>query len=353
MLNTCELFNDNWLFVKQKTAPDIKMANNIMHSGNALDWKPIYVPHDWLIYDTNNLYESSVGFYKKEFDIEKNGRLFQVRFDGVYMDSSVYINSAHVGDWKYGYSTFEFDITDFLRDGRNEIIVMVVNESPNSRWYSGAGIYRNVWLSTFNKTHIAPDGVYITPAKISNGTWEVTVDSEINAGEENTHVEVRHTIHDPKGNVVAGCEQGHLNTERIFCDGQTLKVNTPNLWHIDSDGANIYKLKTEVYRDSILTHVEENDFGFRTIEFDPENGFLLNGKRIKLQGVCQHHDLGALGAAMNVTALKRQLRLLKEMGANAIRTAHNMPDPLLMDLADRMGFLIVSEAFDMWELPKT
>ena len=342
MQNTCELFNDNWLFAKTDADTD-----------NVHNWQPVYVPHDWLIYDTKNLYETSVALYKKDFEVVKGDQLFHIRFDGVYMDSSVYVNGTHAGDWKYGYSTFEFDITDFLRDGHNEIIVRVVNESPNSRWYSGAGIYRNVWLKTLNKTHLVSDGVYITPTKISDGTWEVMVDSEINVGEENVPIKIKHTIYDPKGNVVVGCEHDHLSTERILCDSQTLKVDTPNLWHIDGDGANIYMLKTEVYQGNTLTHAEENGFGFRTIEFDPENGFLLNGKRIKLQGVCQHHDLGALGAAMNVAALKRQLRLLKEMGANSIRTAHNMPDPLLMDLADRMGFLIVSEAFDMWELPKT
>jgi len=349
MLNTCDLFNDNWLFAKLEIGAieDGTIENAI----KTLDWKPVYVPHDWLIYDTRNLYKSSVGFYKKEFEAAKDWRLFHIRFDGVYMDSSVYINGAHVGDWKYGYSTFEFDITDFLQDGKNEIIVRVVYESPNSRWYSGAGIYRNVWLKTFNETHVASDGVYITPAKISNDIWEVAVDSEISAGVKNSSVEVRHTIHDPKGNVVANCAHSFICTKNLHDSSQTLKVNAPQLWHIDD--TNIYTLKTELYRDNMLVHTEENNFGFRAIGFDPNNGFSLNGKRIKLQGVCQHHDLGALGAAMNVTALKRQLVLLKEMGANAIRTAHNMPDPSLMDLADRMGFLVVSESFDMWELPKT
>jgi len=340
MINSCRLFNDNWLFAKADA-----------NTGNADDWQPVYIPHDWLIYDTKNLYESSVGLYKKDFEVAKGEQLFHIRFDGVYMDSSIYVNGAHVGDWKYGYSTFEFDITDFLRDGRNEIIVRVVYESPNSRWYSGAGIYRNVWLKTLNKTHIVSSGVYITPAKISDGIWEVTVDSEINIAGGNSPVKVRHTIHDPKGNAVAKREHGLTCAEGFFHDSQTLKVDAPSLWHMDD--TNIYTLKTEVYQENTLVHTEENNFGFRTIEFDPDIGFLLNGKRVKLQGVCQHHDLGALGAAMNLKALRRQLGLLKEMGANAIRTAHNMPDPLLMDLADRMGFLVVSEAFDMWELPKT
>jgi len=352
MLNTRELFNDNWFFAKQRIEPttDIEEITAKVFD-NGLDWKPVYVPHDWLIYDTNNLYESSVGFYKKRFEIAKGEQLFCIRFDGVYMDSSVYINGNHVGDWKYGYSTFEFNVTDFLRHGHNEIIVRVVYENPNSRWYSGAGIYRNVWLKTLNKTHIASDGIYITPTKKSDTEWEVTVDSEINNWEQKTPIEIRHAIHDPRGNVAADCKHCFASPEKFFHDSQTLTVNTPSLWHIND--TNIYTLKTEVYQGQALVHAEENTFGFRTIAFDPDNGFLLNGKRIKLQGVCQHHDLGALGAAVNFTALKRQLTLLKEMGANAIRTAHNMPDPSLMDLADRMGFLIVSESFDMWELPKT
>ena len=352
MPNTHELFNDNWLFAKPELKPGAEaLPNQPFPADGQVDWEPVYVPHDWLIYDANNLYEPSVGFYKKEFDVAKGEQVFRIRFDGVYMDSSVYVNGAHVGDWKYGYSTFEFDITGFLRDGRNEIIVRVVHEPPNSRWYSGAGIYRNVWLKTLNKTRIASDGVYITPTKISDSVWEVTVDSELNIGVANSSIEVRHTIHDPKGNVVNGCTHEFASAEMFFHDSQTLKVNAPSLWHVDD--TNVYMLKTEVYQDTVLTHREENSFGFRTIEFDPGNGFLLNGKRIKLQGVCQHHDLGALGAAVNVAALKRQLNILKEMGANAIRTAHNMPDPSLMDLADEMGFLIVSESFDMWELPKT
>jgi len=348
MLNTLELFNDNWLFAKQKIKPGAK-AEEI--TASTLDWKPVQIPHDWLIYDTRNLYESSVGFYKKEFELEKGKQFFHVRFDGVYMDSSVYINGEHVGDWKYGYSTFEFDITNFLRNGHNEIIVRVVYETPNSRWYSGAGIYRNVWLKTLNKIHVAPDGVYITPIKISDGVWEVAIDSEISARGGSSPTEVRHAVHDPSGNAVAECRCSVSNAEEFFHNSQTLRVNSPHLWHIND--TNIYTLKTEIYQGKTLVHAEKNNFGFRTIEFHPDNGFLLNGERIKLQGVCQHHDLGALGAAMNVTALKRQLSVLKEMGTNAIRTAHNMPDPSLMDLADSMGFLIVSESFDMWEMPKT
>ncbi|MCL2600088.1 MAG: DUF4982 domain-containing protein, partial [Treponema sp.] len=348
MPNTCELFNDKWLFAKQKLDLGAEMEQSLACN---LDWEPVYVPHDWLIYDANNLYKSSVGFYRKEFDVAKGEQVFTVRFDGVYMDSSVYVNGAHVGDWKYGYSTFEFDITGFLRDGHNEIIVRVLYESPNSRWYSGAGIYRNVWLKTLDKTHIVSDGVYITPTKISDSTWKVTVDAEINIGAVDSAIEIRHTIHDPRGNAVTGCKQSFSSADGVCHDSQTVEVETPCLWHIDD--TNIYTLQTEVYQDAVLVHREESSFGFRTIDFDPNNGFLLNGKRIKLQGVCQHHDLGALGAAVNVTALERQLNVLKEMGANAIRTAHNMPDPSLMDLADRMGFLIVSEAFDMWELPKT
>jgi len=348
MPNTCELFNDKWLFAKQKIKDDTKTG---VPTGDTLDWKPVYIPHDWLIYDTKNLYESSVGFYKKEFDAAKDGRFYHIRFDGVYMDSSVYVNGTHAGDWKYGYSTFEFDITDFLRDGCNEIIVRVVYESPNSRWYSGAGIYRNVWLKTFNQTYVVPDCVYITPTRVQDGSWEVTVDSIIKIGTENASIEIRHTIHDPEGNAVVDCVNVFLSTEELHDDSQTLKINAPRLWHIDD--TNVYTLRTEIRQDNILVHAEGNNFGFRTIEFNPNDGFLLNGKRIKLQGVCQHHDLGALGAAMNVTALKRQLTLLKEMGTNAIRTAHNMPDPSFMDLADEMGFLVASESFDMWELPKT
>ena len=353
MPNKCELFNDGWLFAKEKIDTVAEICGS---TAKTLDWKPVYIPHDWLICDTGNLYGSSVGFYKKEFNIKKGGKLFCIRFDGVYMESSVYVNAIHAGDWKYGYSAFEFDITSFLRDGSNEIIVKVVYESPNSRWYTGAGIYRNVWFLTRNKTHISSNGVYITPSKIpDSNTWEVAVESEINIDRENTVenpcIEVRHTIFDPAGNIAAGCGHALSVADTFVRECQVLKVSGPSLWRIND--TNIYRLVTEIYQEKIIVHTEENSFGFRTAEFDPDKGFLLNGERIKLQGVCQHHDLGALGAAMNVAALKRQLNLLKEMGANAVRTAHNMPDPALMDLADEMGLLIVSEAFDMWEMPKT
>ncbi|MCL2378602.1 MAG: DUF4982 domain-containing protein [Defluviitaleaceae bacterium] len=325
MRNSQVLFNDNWQFSK-----------------NDGEWCAVSVPHDWLIYDTRNLYENSVGRYKKIFDVVKDGRLYILRFDGVYMNCAVYVNGNHAGDWKYGYTSFEFDITDLLVNGENEVMVQVVFESPNARWYTGAGIYRNVWLKTVSPTHIVSDGVYITPAHISGHKWEVAFEVEVTG--DISGVEVSHEIFKPGGEFVASVTTADCNNE------QRIVIEEPELWDIDTP--NRYTVVTKLIRGDEVLHEESNIFGFRTIRFDTEKGFFLNDRHMKIYGVCQHHDLGCLGAAFNIVALRRQMMQLKEMGANGIRTAHNPPDPAVMHLADEMGFLVVSEILDMWERPK-
>ena len=375
-MNEKILFNNGWKFAKSSL--DVT-------DSNLLTFESVDIPHDWLIYNTLELYEDSIGWYCKEFTYNKKSDQTLICFDGVYMDSTLYINGEFAGEWKYGYSSFEHDVTQFLEEGTNEILLKVVHQSPNSRWYSGAGIYRNVWLKTRNNNHIVTNGIYIT-TKNNGSKWEVEVDTEINL---DTDVLISHKI--MQGQQVIASAKEIVSPDGIVSLDDSTKVNTqrlfvenPLLWSIEQ--ANLYKLVTQmelINKDSdvrggsdtsdksnssntsstsitsstsdkaLLIESLSQNLGFRTITLDPNNGFFLNGKNIKINGVCEHHDLGALGAAFNVAALERRFKLLKEMGVNAVRTAHNMSAPELMDLADEMGLLVLTEAFDMWERSKT
>jgi beta-galactosidase len=346
-MNKKNLFNNGWEFAKSN-----------LEEVNVFDLKfePIDIPHDWLIYNALDLYENSIGWYRKKFKYNKNEEQVLLYFDGVYMNSSIYVNGEFIGEWKNGYSSFEYEITEALVDGENEILVKVIHESPNSRWYSGAGIYRNVWLKVRDENHIVTNGIYVTTKENSNG-WDVEIDTEFNVVKEAklTHILMY------KDNIMAQAseELSEINKETKISK-QKLFIENLKLWDIENP--NLYKLVTELYiveenkeskKEYIKIEIIEQNIGFRKIILDSNEGFKLNGKKLKLNGVCEHHDLGALGAAFNKTALKRRLIILKDMGVNAIRTAHNMPAPELMDLADEMGFLILSEAFDMWERSKT
>ena len=338
-MNEKILFNDSWEFAK--TSLDA-------FNSQGLEFKSVALPHDWLIYNTENLYENSIGWYRKEYVYSGYNQSILLCFDGVYMDSYLYINGRLIGTWKYGYSSFEHDITDALHDGLNEILLKVVHQSPNSRWYSGAGIYRNVWLRTRGSNHIVTDGVYLS-TKQTEDAWQVEVDTNLIL---NTNVRLSHTICFGDDVITSTSQMIDPNYNKEVMNRQHLYVKAPKLWSPDSPS--IYQLTTvilDISGQPIQTI--NNNLGFRTICLDPDQGLILNGSKLKLFGVCEHHDLGALGAAFNKTAMIRRLLLLKEMGVNAIRTAHNMPAPELMDLADQMGFLIVSEAFDMWERSKT
>jgi len=339
-----QLFNDNWFFAKFKlgtTLEEIKQADNL--------FKAVDVPHDWLIYNTNNLYEAGEGWYKKQFEITSlsDEDYISFRFDGVYQDVRIYINDIQAFEWKNGYSTFEFDATKYLTCGVNEIIVHVVYESPNSRWYSGAGIYRNVWLNRGLKDHFVADGIYITPIKVAEARWNVEIDSEFTLSNV-ANYKIGHTILTSNNEIITTSEQEVSKNKK---DSQILSVSSPCLW--DVGAGNLYLVKSELFKDGELVDVVTNRFGFREVKMSPNGGFVINGRRIKLFGVCQHHDLGALGAAFNKIALKRQFELLLKMGMNAIRTAHNVPAREFMELADEMGIIVCSEIFDIWKNPKT
>ncbi len=351
-MNKKILFNDNWEFFKASIGEE--------YSGN-FNWQRVDIPHDWLIYDTNNLYETSTGWYRKKFTYKKGKNRASIYFDGVYMDSKVYVNGTLAGEWKYGYSPFEFDITDLLCDGENEISVRVYHREPNSRWYSGAGIFRNVWFCEYPQSHIASNGVYIS-AK-SDGTLTVTTEVKRPAEKTVDSLSVRQRLLDGEA-VLWECENPCCAVDDIAIpevmrdkdfkfsvNTNTVKLSEVILWDIENPY--LYTLETELLENGEVIHKETNRFGFRKIEFTTDKGFFLNDRHVKLHGCCEHHDLGCLGAAFNKNAMKRKMEKLREMGINAIRTSHNMPARELYDIADEMGMLILSEGFDMWEMPKT
>ncbi len=407
------LFNDGWEFSKQKPGTDIT-------SVPGMRFERVNIPHDWLIYQTGDLYEDSVGFYRKRFILKKReARRYEIYFEGVYMDTSVYINGKKAGEWKYGYSSFFFDVTGLLTDGENEIIVKADFRSPNSRWYSGAGIYRDVYFIDEQQTHIVTDSLYVSAKPVTDekavidagtdlsGEWEISVSAEIAAGKadcswngdydakELTRLgnRLKLTLVLPEFGKSHSALAGAV-ISKVFESGAARiefkeNVNSPELWSLDNpklyecllylfdpenDGENSDEKEdfrpisindgkvTDGYSTDKKNPLKPGEpkgektstkFGFRSFTFDNDKGFFINGVHTKLNGVCEHHDLGALGAAFNKAAMRRKFEILREMGVNAVRTAHNMPATGLLDLADEMGFIILDEAFDMWEGSKT
>lgn len=338
------LFNDGWQFCLCDIGTELSALPG-------RHWYDVELPHDWLINDTSKLYETGEGWYRRSLPCsaeQLSGRVL-LNFDGVYMNSTLFVNGKEAGSWTYGYSAFEHDITDFLHEGENELLLRVSHQSPNTRWYSGAGIFRDVMLKLRPAAYIGTNGVYIHSAPQPEGGWTTEVETDV-VGEASV-IRMLLEVFDP-----AGASMGGYGLEAHFDGGHekfTASFNStdPELWSVDDPM--LYTLKISLYSGSELLDCVNETFGYRTAEFDPDRGFLLNGEPVKLHGVCMHHDLGALGSALNEAALARQLRIMKEMGVNAIRTSHNMPARRLVQLCDEMGLLVDSEAFDMWEKPKT
>lgn len=338
------LFNDGWQFCLCDIGTELSALPG-------RHWYDVELPHDWLINDTSKLYETGEGWYRRSLHCsaeQLSGRVL-LNFDGVYMNSTLFVNGKEAGSWTYGYSAFEHDITDFLHEGENELLLRVSHQSPNTRWYSGAGIFRDVMLKLRPAAYIGTNGVYIHSAPQPEGGWTTEVETDV-VGEA-SDIRMLLEVFDP-----AGASMGGYGLEAHFDGGHekfTASFNStdPELWSVEDPM--LYTLKISLYSGSELLDCVNEVFGYRTAEFDPDRGFLLNGEPMKLHGVCMHHDLGALGSALNEAALARQLRIMKEMGVNAIRTSHNMPARQLVQLCDEMGLLVDSEAFDMWEKPKT
>lgn len=360
-------FDANWKF----HLGDIPEAKNPEFID--MDWRVLNLPHDWSIelpFDSTSptgtgggALRGGTGWYRKAFTVpltSKNKNVF-IDFDGVYMNSEVWINGHYLGLRPYGFSSFRYELSPYLKFGseKNIIVVKVDNsKQPNSRWYSGSGIYRNVWLVTTSPVFIDHWGTYITSPLITNEFANVVLKASI-TNNTNLHddvdtaesVTVNTTIYDAAGKKVSTASESDMlmlypKQELVM----NLVVNTPHLWSIENPY--LYKAVTQIYSNGKVIDKYTTTFGIRSFMFDVDKGFLLNGKPVKINGVCNHHDLGCLGTAINTRALERQLQILKAMGCNAIRTSHNPPAPELLDLCDKMGFIVMDEAFDMWKMQK-
>ena len=331
-------------------------------------WRVLDLPHDWSIEgkfsETNpatpggGALPGGIGWYRKEFSMLAQGkdRLAFIEFDGVYRNSDVWINGHHLGLRPYGYSSFRYELTPFLKSGgaTNVVAVRVDNsKQPNSRWYSGSGIYRNVRLITAGAVCVDHWGTSVTTPEVTSRSAQVSMKTKVrNALGQDQQAVVKTVLLDPSGAVVAQAKSGSLIPGNSVSEvAQNFTVNNPILWSIETP--RLYRAVTTIENGGRVSDVYETPFGIRTIGFDAEKGFFLNGKPVKIKGVCNHHDLGCFGAAVNTRALERQLEIMKSMGVNGIRTSHNPPAPELLDLCDRMGFVVMDEAFDMWKKKKT
>jgi len=347
-------FNEGWKF----KLDSIQSYADV--SVNVASWRTLNLPHDWSIegtFDKNapagtggGALPGGVGWYRKTFSIpasEKDKSVY-IEFDGVYRNSEVFINGHSLGIRPYGYSSFHYDLTPYLKYGETNLIAVKVDnlKQPNSRWYSGSGIYRNVWLTTLNKTHIDHWGTYITTPVVNSREAIVRIQTTP-VNELSTQLTLVTTIFDPEGKTV---QKATTNLSKAEVN-QQCRIANPRLWSIENP--NLYKAVSELRSGSVVLDSYTITFGIRQFNFDREKGFSLNGKAVKLLGVCDHHDMGALGAAINTRALERQLQILKAMGCNSIRTSHNPPAPELLELCDKMGFVVMDEAFDMWAKAKT
>jgi len=328
-------------------------------------WRRLDLPHDWSIEGTPQrdapgggrmgFFPSGTGWYRKAFRLPAGakGREVWLELDGVYMNADVWLNGFHLGRRPYGYSSVAYDATAHLVPGVNVVAVRVDNSlQPNSRWYTGSGIYRHTWLTVVDPLHVAHWGTYVTtPRADSAGALVVTRTRLENAGAAERQAVLRSTVVDPAGRDVV-----HADTSVRLAPGTTLEVEqrlavpSPRLWSVGSPS--LYALRSEVLDGRRSADTTTTTFGIRTIAWDKDHGFLLNGERVKLKGVNLHHDGGGLGAAVPERIWESRLLMLKAMGANAIRTSHNPPAPEFLDLCDRLGFLVMAEAFDEWTVGK-
>ena len=350
-------FDKGWRFILADSA-QMSLA---MYDDSA--WRMLNVPHDWAIEgdfsasapsgNSGGALPGGVGWYRKSFEVAAadKGKLFYIDFDGVYMNAKVWINGQLLGQRPYGYSSFRFDLTPHLKFGARNVVAVRVDNSdqPNSRWYSGCGIYRHVWLVKTEKIHVAHWGTHVV-AEGNKVSVSVSIDN--NTTSQQTVV-VRNKIISPAGVQVASVSKKlSLNpSAKSISSLSQLKVSRPQIWSCETPY--IYKVVTTIEQNGKVVDTYETPTGFRTFKFDAEKGFSLNGKSMKINGVCQHHDLGCLGAAVNEDALYRQLRILKEMGTNAVRCSHNPPAPELLAMCDTMGLIVMDESFDMWRRRKT
>ena len=355
------LFDFNWRFhlggAQGAEAPDFDDSK----------WRKLDLPHDWSIEDlpgTNSPFTADAisqvsggftvggtGWYRKSFTLtpEQRGKRIIIQFDGVYMNAEIWVNGQAIGEHPYGYTSFWYDITDKLKsDGLNVLTVKVKNEGENSRWYSGSGIYRHVWLKTFDPIHIAQWGTYITTPEVSAASARVRIKTRVlNESDRSSDTALVTKFINSKGQVAATSQaEQKIGSHESYEFDQDAKIQTPELWSPDSP--TLYRAETSIYVGGKLVDTSVSNFGVRSLTFDVAKGFLLNGQPLKLKGGCLHHDNGPLGARAFDRAEERRVELLKASGYNALRLAHNPPSPAFLDACDRLGMMVIDEAFDMW-----
>lgn len=366
----------DWRFTKG----DFDGAQRIVFDDSG--WETVTVPHDWAIYGpfdrendiqevavtqngettatvktgrTGGLPYVGVGWYRNSFDVEdfdREGKRVSLVFDGAMSEARVYVNGREACFWPLGYNSFHCDVTDLINsEGRDNILaVRLENKPQSSRWYSGAGLYRNVHVVVTNRIHVPVWGTYITTPSVNRESATINLRtrvSDIYPAEKNK-VRIETTVISPEGIFAGSSKGGQLNADGECA--QNVTIAKPLLWSPETP--HLYTAVTKVFVDSREVDEYVTRFGVRKIEYIADKGFFLNGEHRKFQGVCNHHDLGPLGAAVNVSALRHQLEMLKDMGCDAIRTAHNMPAPELVELCDEMGFMMMIEPFDEWEIAK-
>ena len=370
-----QMLEKNWKFIREDTPEAFETGYNDS------EWQTVTIPHDWAIYGpfdgladvqnlaiienletraamqtgrTGGLPYVGIGWYRTTFDapgFKKGQTAVTLKFDGAMSEARIYVNGQEACFWPYGYNTFHCDVTTLLNDnGRDNILaVRLENKPQSSRWYPGAGLYRNVHVIVTNHVHVPVWGTYITTPSVSQASATVQLKTNIDHIPGNAEVRLATVIKDAAGVVVAT-----EDNKQIMSSGQTFEqrfnVAHPALWSPETPS--LYFATSKIYVDGKFVDEYTTRFGIRDIKFFTDKGFFLNGQMRKFQGVCNHHDLGPLGAAVNVAALRRQLTILKDMGCDAIRTSHNMPAPELVDLCDEMGFMMMIEPFDEWDRPK-
>ena len=330
------------------------------------NWRMVNLPHDWSIEGpytqsdptggSGGYLPTGIGWYRRAFNAPAGWRDRKIflEFDGVYMNSDVWINGQHLGHRPFGYIGFEYDLTPYLRFGATNVLSVRVDNSrqPNSRWYSGSGIYRHVWITICDPVHVAHWGTYLTTPVVSTNSATVRIRTQVqNESMKRREITLTSQIVDAAGNTVASAE-----TRKFIAAGsarefdQSVEVDQPDLWSPDSP--NLYQVHTRVKLGDKVVDDYQTAFGIRQIVYDVNKGFLLNGQHVKMQGMCLHQDGGSVGAAVPVGVWERRFKALKDMGCNAIRMSHNPPAPEVLDLCDRMGFLVMDEAFDEWTVSK-
>lgn len=352
-------FNDDWKFARFGAMPDgsqLEESKNLEDPEfDDSDWRTLNVPHDWgiegpfrseLPNQTGKLPWVGIGWYRKTFEsaATDEGKKIFIDFDGSMSGTSLWVNGGYVGEWPYGYTSFRFDITRYVKIGQtNSIAVRLNNKPASSRWYPGGGIYRNVRLVRTNPIHIAHWGSFITTPSVSQERATVNIATEIEGKTDGLTLRFEASTKGEKPSTV-------FDRTIDYTPNFEFEIESPLLW--DLEAPNLYQLTTTVLKDGKEIDRKTETFGIRSIEYNASQGFLLNGKVVRMNGVCQHHDLGPLGAAINVRAMERQIEILKSFGVNAIRTAHNPPAPEFLDLCDEMGILVQVEAFDVWQKKK-